>query len=257
MKIRAIISRIAPIALLLALSTALSAQSPDSLFAEGNRLLSAGQYAEAVRRYESIVGQGLHSAALYYNLGNAYFKQNDYPSAILSYERAIRLAPSDEDIMFNLELARTFTVDVITPLPQLFVSRWLNTAMRMFTTNGWAYIALVAFALALVGVALFWYSRGSAQKRLFFGISVALLLLFGLSLAASIGCKNELEHNEMAIVFAPSVAVKSTPDSSGLDLFILHAGTKVKLMRSVGAWCEVQIADGSKGWMEKTSFKKI
>ncbi|MBQ9471377.1 MAG: tetratricopeptide repeat protein [Bacteroidales bacterium] len=246
-----------PITLLLMLSSALCAQSSDSLFAEGNRLMNAGHYAEAVRCYESIVGQGQHSAALYYNLGNAHFKQNDYPSAILCYERALLLAPSDDDIRFNLDLARTFTIDVIEPLPQLLVARWASSLTHLLSSNAWAYIALLAFALALVGMALFWFMRRPGQKRLFFGLSVAMLLLFALALVASMIRKNELERTNTAIIFEPSVAVKSTPDSSGMDLFILHAGTKVRLLRNVGSWFEVQIADGNKGWMEKSSFKKI
>lgn len=251
------ISNILTIIGLLALSTRLSAQSPDSLYAAGNACYTAGQYADAVRNYEAIVGQGQHSAALYYNLGNAYFKQNDYPSAILNYERAALLAPDDEDIRFNLELARTFTIDVTEPLPEFFTTRWAKAFVGLFSTNAWAYIALFAFVAALVAAGIFWFGREAAIKRLCFGLSVALLLLFAAALWASYSGKNQLVDSQHAIVFDASVAVKSTPDSAGQDLFILHAGTKVKLIREVGAWCEVQIADGSKGWMEKTSFKKI
>lgn len=236
---------------------ALQAHPCDSLYAAGNACYGKGLYADAVRNYEAVVGQGQHSAALYYNLGNAYFKQNDYASAILNYERALLLAPDDEDIRFNLELARTFTVDVTEPLPQFFTTRWAMAFVGLFSTNVWAYIALCAFIAALVAAGIFWFGREAAIKRLCFGLSVALLLLFAAALWASYSGKNQLVDSQHAIVFDASVAVKSTPDSAGQDLFILHAGTKVKLIREVGAWCEVQIADGSKGWMEKTSFRKI
>jgi SH3-like domain-containing protein len=108
-------------------------------------------------------------------------------------------------------------------------------------------------ALAL----FFWFSRSFEIRRYAFGVAVFLSVIFVVSLIFSISQKNQVVKRNSAIVFAPVVSAKSSPDESGKDLFILHAGTKVELIRPVGEWCEVKIADGNKGWIPKTSFQKI
>lgn len=232
-------------------------KTPDELYEQANQLFSDGKYAEAIKCYEAVVGRNLHSATLYYNLGNAYFKINNYPSAILNYERAKLLDPDDEDIAFNLELARTFTVDVIEPLPQFFLHQWVRAVKHLFNTDIWAYIALVSFVVVLVFDAMFWFTNRYRIKRLSFGLGITFVLIFIMSLIFSIQLRNEIVKNTHAIVFEAAVAAKSSPDNSGKDLFVLHAGTKVQTLRTVGDWCEIKIADGNKGWLQKKSFKKI
>lgn len=234
-----------------------SAQTPNDLYQNGNKMFTEGKFEEAIKCYEAIVGQGLSSAELYYNLGNAYFKLNKYPSAIVNYERAHLLNPDDEDILFNLELARTFTVDVIEPLPQFIVSKWVSGFMSIFSTNVWAYIALSAFVIMLCLLCLFWFTSKYQIKRMSFTMGIIFTLLFVISLTFSLKLRGQIINNSHAIIFESAVAAKSSPDNSGKDLFILHSGTKVEMMRTVGDWCEVKIADGNKGWIQKSSFVKI
>ena len=88
-------------------------KSADELWTEAERAYREGEFAEAVVAYEAIIAQGMESAELYYNLGNAYFKQNNLGRSILFYNRAQLLNPSDEDVRHNLMYARTKTKDNI------------------------------------------------------------------------------------------------------------------------------------------------
>lgn len=235
----------------------LLAQKPQMLIDKADKLYTEGKYQDAISNYEAVVGQGLQNAELYYNLGNAYFKIKNIPAAILNYERAHLLNPDDEDIQFNLDLARTYTVDKIEILPEFFLVSFIKGFRNWFSSNSWAYIALFSFALVLALALFFWFSRSFEIRRYAFGVAVFLSVIFVLSLIFSISQKNQVVKRSSAIVFAPVVSAKSSPDDSGKDLFILHAGTKVELIRPVGEWCEIKIADGNKGWIPKISFQKI
>lgn len=235
----------------------LLAQKPQMLIEQADKLYTEGKYQDAISNYEAVVGQGLQNAELYYNLGNAYFKIKNIPAAILNYERAHLLNPDDEDINFNLDLARTYTVDKIEVLPEFFLVSFIKGFMNWFSSNSWAYIALFSFALVLALVLFFWFSLSFEIRRYAFGVASFLSVIFVVSLVFSISQKNQVVTRNSAIVFASVVSAKSSPDESGKDLFILHAGTKVELVRPVGEWCEVKLADGNKGWIPKTSFQKI
>jgi len=134
----------------LSLGTLIFAQ-PSAQMKEAERLYSANNYTEAIKAYESILKQGYESADLYYNLGNAYYKNNEVTKSILNYERAKLLAPGDEDIKFNLELVNQFTVDKIEPLPRPFFVKWWNSLINSNTSNGWARLSLICFIIALIG----------------------------------------------------------------------------------------------------------
>jgi tetratricopeptide (TPR) repeat protein len=235
----------------------LLAQKPQMLIEKADKLYAESKYQDAINNYEAVVGQRLQNAELYYNLGNAYFKIKNIPAAILNYERAYLLNPEDEDIQFNLDLARTYTVDEIEALPEFFLVSYVKSIRNWFNSNSWAYIALFSFALVLALGLFFWFSRSFEIRRYAFGVAVFLSVIFVVSLIFSISQKNQIDKRNTAIVFAPVVSAKSSPDDSGKDLFILHAGTKVELIRPVGDWCEVKIADGNKGWIQKTDFQRI
>jgi len=233
------------------------AQSSRELFNEANDLYAKKNYEEAAKKYEAIVANGFESSALYYNLGNAYFKTKNIPSAILYYEKAALLDPSNDDIVFNLELARTYTIDKIEPIPQFFLVSMVKWFRGLFSANTWAIIAIIAFLIALVCFGLFWFATGIHIRRTSFYFAIILFVAFGFSIYFSVSAKNQIVNHRYAIVFSPVISVKSSPDDSGSDLFILHEGTKVEVLRSVGEWSEVQIADGNKGWLHNQSFKKI
>jgi tetratricopeptide (TPR) repeat protein len=208
--------------------------------------------------YEQLIEEdGLRSPNLYFNLGNAYFKLTDYPSAILNYERARKISPSDEDVQFNLELTNSRIEDKIETMPVLFYKRWFLSLRNSADQNSWAVLFLLALFACGGFFIMFVQSGRSALKRLGFygGLSTLIVSIFFLSLAFSMR-KWQVYHQE-AIVFAGSVSVKSSPVENGTGLFLLHAGTKVKIVDELGAWRRIRLADGNEGWMPAADLELI
>ncbi len=237
--------------------TFVSKSNPDSLLVVANEHYANSRYEEAAQVYQMLVDSGYQNVAIYYNLGNSFFKMNQVPHAILNYERARLLDPNDEDIEFNLEMARTFTVDRIEPLPEFFLVSWYRSVRGVFSSNAWAIISILLFAVTLVLSLFFWFSRVRSVKRLSFSIAIVALSLSMLTILFSKQEKLMLTQRNQAIIFQPVVAVKSSPGESGKDIFILHAGTKVKITKALGDWVEVRIADGNKGWVQSVAVELI
>ncbi|HDP54803.1 MAG TPA: tetratricopeptide repeat protein [Bacteroidetes bacterium] len=247
-------------AILVILAISLSAKanfSPDSTLLQANIEYTEGNFKQAAQLYKLLVDSGYTSAELYYNLGNAYFKQGKIPQAILSYERAFLLNPSDEDIEFNLEYARTFTVDRIEVLPQFFLTKWYQSVRGLLGSNGWAWVSVGFVALLLVTALFFWFSYRSWVKRVAFILGLFFVLCLSLSVIFSLQEKSRMELRNKAIVFESVVTVKSSPGASSKDIFILHAGTKVQITKAIGEWVEIRIADGNKGWINSSAIELI
>jgi tetratricopeptide (TPR) repeat protein len=222
--------------------------------AEADSAYVNGNFQKAINEYESLLRQGA-SAEIYYNLGNAYYRTENITRAVLNYERALLLSPGDGDIRFNLQIARSKTIDKIVPESEMFFVTWYRSLVNMMSVDGWGRTALVSLALVIVLFLVYLFSvRVWMQKVGFFGGGV-LLVLFVISNIFAWQQRQNLLYRQGAIVVAPSVTVKSTPAQNGTDLFILHEGTKVIITdSSMKNWREVRLADGKKGWIE---IKKI
>jgi tetratricopeptide (TPR) repeat protein len=225
--------------------------------AEADSAYVRGEYQQAINGYEALLKQGV-SADLYYNLGNAYYRTENIPQAVLNYERALLLSPGDRDIRFNLQIARSKTYDKIVPESEMFFVTWYRSLVSLMSVDGWARTALVALGLTIVLLLVYLFSdRLWLRKVGFFG-GVALLLLFFAGNLFAWQQKQDLLNRKGAIIFAPSVTVKSTPAANGTDLFILHEGTKVTIIDgSMKDWKEIHIADGKEGWIESKLIRII
>ena len=225
--------------------------------AEADSAYVRGQYQQAIAHYEALLKQGA-SADLYYNLGNAYYRTENIPEAVLNYERALLLSPGDRDIRFNLQIARSKTFDKIVPESEMFFVTWYRSLVSMMSVDGWARTALVALALIIILLLVYLFSeRIWLRKAGFFG-GVALLVLFVGANIFAWQQKKDLLNRKGAIIFAPAVTVKSTPAANGTDLFILHEGTKVVITDgSMKEWKEIRLADGKEGWIESKHIRVI
>jgi len=225
--------------------------------AEADSAYVRGQYQQAIAHYEALLKQGA-SADLYYNLGNAYYRTENIPEAVLNYERALLLSPGDRDIRFNLQIARSKTFDKIVPESEMFFVTWYRSLVSMMSVDGWARTALVALALTIILLLVYLFSeRIWLRKAGFFG-GVALLVLFVGANIFAWQQKKDLLNRKGAIIFAPAVTVKSTPAANGTDLFILHEGTKVVITDgSMKEWKEIRLADGKEGWIESKHIRVI
>ena len=225
--------------------------------AEADSAYVRGQYQQAITQYEALLKQGA-SADLYYNLGNAYYRTENIPEAVLNYERALLLSPGDRDIRFNLQIARSKTFDKIVPESEMFFVTWYRSLVSMMSVDAWARTALIALALTIILLLVYLFSdRIWLRKAGFFG-GVALLVLFVGANIFAWQQKKDLLNRKGAIIFAPSVTVKSTPAANGTDLFILHEGTKVVITDgSMKEWKEIRLADGKEGWIESKHIRVI
>jgi tetratricopeptide (TPR) repeat protein len=225
--------------------------------ADADSAYARGEYQKAIADYEKLLKKGA-SAGLYYNLGNAYYRTEDITHAVLNYERALLLAPGDADIRFNLQMARAKTIDKITPESEMFFVTWYRSLVNMTSVDGWARVALLSLALAIVLALIYLFAgRVWLRKVGFFG-AMALLLLFVAANVLAWQQKQELTARRGAIVTAGAATVKSTPADSGTDLFILHEGTKVTIVDSaMKDWRRIRVADGKEGWVESSMIEVI
>lgn len=223
---------------------------PDSLFLRANEAYMEKKYDQAVQLYGHLVQAGYESAELYYNLGNAYYRQEQLAYALLWYERALRLDPSNADIRANIAFVNAQTVDQMEQMPEFFIQRWWKSFSSLFSVTGWAVVSILCALLLFTTLAFFLLStRVERRLRL---LLVAILLLFMTVFSVLFAC-GQMPKNipDEAIVTAFSVTVKSTPDVSGTDLFTVHEGMKVRVADSVGDWMEVVFPNGNKGWIRK------
>ena len=222
-----------------------------------NDLYAANEIGKAIKAYESIIDSGYESAALYFNLGNAYYKNNDLVDAILNYERAKKLAPRDEDIQFNLDLLNQFVIDKIEPLPQPFFVKWGNSFINWLRTDTWAIISLAAFILALILGLGYAFLRNVSLRKTAFTVGVVALLISIMSFAFAVKQRSDSLHKQSAIIFSPSVTVKASPNENSVDLFVIHEGLKVHVVQNRNYWLEIKLDDGNQGWIQKDALKII
>ncbi len=242
---------------LLLLAGTLAHGNPDSLFHRGNTRYAEGQYEKALAAYDSLLHSGFESAELYYNMGNAAFRSNKLGFAILYYEKALKLNPSMEEAQVNLDYVSRFKEDNLEKVPELFIKTWIRSLVLSLSANGWGAASLLLFALFLAALAAYIFARRMAVKKSGFFSGLLLLVLFILSITAANQRHRQLVDPNKAIIVNPSAVVKSSPSSSGTDLFVLHEGTKVSTDEMVNQWMEIRISDGRIGWIPASSLESI
>lgn len=231
-------------------ANAITKQNADDEYAKGN-------YQQAIKDYQEILKAGV-SSEIYYNLGNAYYRTDNITQALLAYERALQLSPGDNDIRFNLQYARSKTIDKITPETEMFFVTWYNSLVNFTSVDRWAITAIVSIVMALLLILVFLFAPQMwARKSGFYG-SAVFLLLFAFANLFAFQQKHELETKQGAIVIAPTVNVKKTPAASGTDVFVIHEGTRVDITdRGMKQWRGIKLADGREGWLKTSQIEEI
>ena len=198
------------------------------------------------------------SADIYYNLGNAYYRSKNYTRAIINYERALLLDPGDGDIRFNLDMARTKTIDRIVPQGEMFFVTWYRTIVNIFSIDTWAIIAIASFILMLALLLVYLLSDKTWVRKSGFYSSLAMLIVFALSIIAAFQQKKQIEVRNTVIVVSSAASVKSTPTENGTDLFVVHEGTRAHIIDdSMKDWKEVKLDDGKRGWLQNSQIERI
>jgi tetratricopeptide (TPR) repeat protein len=249
------------LALLLIIPGTLKAQElsyPDSLWKAGVEAYTAGDFETALKDWQDVQATGLGSKELYGNLASAYLKTGEIAPAILWWERALRLDPSDKDIRYNLEFARGLTQDKIEEVPEIFFEQWGHAMCYLLPSNTWAVLSLVFLAATVALALLFLLGSTPGKRRLGFFAGIAALLLTFLSWDFAQWQRSEALRQDQAIVMRPVSSVKSSPSETGAkDLFILHEGTRVKILDNVAGFSNIELADGRQGWIPSAEIEVI
>jgi tetratricopeptide (TPR) repeat protein len=236
-----------------------AAQTPalqDSLN-QAAKSYNSGKYNEAIRTYENVLGKGFESPVLYFNLGNAYYKAGNSTYAILNFERAKKLSPNDEDINYNLEMAKKKIVDNIVSLPQPGFLAWWKQLISIRSADQWGIHSLVAFFIFLILFGVFLFSSTARVKKLAFWFSIAAIFYSGVTFSFADDMRKKLLKHNSAVITERSVRVKGSPSETGTELFIIHEGLTVQLTDQLGDWIEIRLPDGNKGWVKEAMMIRI
>lgn len=219
-----------------------------------NAAYAEGRYEDAATIYQSLLDEQ-PDATLYYNLGNARFKQGELAQAILNYERALRLRPNYKDAQYNLAFAQSKITDNIAD-QDFFLSAWARAVRNSLNERTWFVLSICLFILALTGLLVFLLGREPWLRKTAFHIAwIALLfsLIAGLN-GASLHKRDTLRNE--AIITQGVVNAKSSPDRSGTDLFTVHEGTKVTIRETLGEWSNVHVGN-NEGWIRTSCLERI
>jgi len=242
---------------LIAISISANAQNVAEMFKKANKAYEAAQYDSAAIMYEQIVQTNNVAPALYYNLGNSYYRQNKIAKAILNYERALLLAPNDEEIIHNLEKANLKVSQKVEAINPFFLNVWMQQIRDLFSVNTWTTFSLVFFGAFLLFLSLFIFSAKIRLRKPALYLSFLMILLFLVSFSFGIYHKKTIVNHRNAIVMAETVTAQSTPNEHGTELFTLHEGLKVKIKDVRENWVEIQLLDGKIGWLPVSTIELI
>ncbi|HEY6160147.1 MAG TPA: tetratricopeptide repeat protein [Bacteroidia bacterium] len=229
----------------------------NSDFEKANEYYHAKDYQHAIQLYKRILETGVESPALYFNLGNCYFKSDSIARAILYYEKAKKLAPSDEDIQFNLKIAGQRVTDRIEAPSSLFFTAWWENIKMSKTIDQWGWLCVSCILLTFMSFATFWVFSASTIKKYGFwgGLFFLLLTIFTFTLA-EIRYSESVSSSE-AIIMVDAISVKSSPEEKGKEIFILHSGCKLQVINTNGQWSEIRLANNNVGWVPTSSIEFI
>ncbi|MDB5115567.1 MAG: hypothetical protein JWQ79_1059 [Mucilaginibacter sp.] len=228
-----------------------------ALFGKGNAYYAKTQYKEALATYNQILNAGYQSAAVYFNMGNASYKDGDIASALLYYEKAHRLAPGDDDINFNIRLANTKITDRIDETPEFFVTKWWRGFILNFSVNALAIISIIIALLGSGALILYFFSNSISVKKTSFFTAISLFVVGIFLIIIAADQVNYFDSHRQAIIFSGPVNVKSGPAEKLGTVFILHDGTKVNVLDSNNGWIKIKLANGNEGWVKASDAKLI
>lgn len=227
-------------------------------FESANALYQKGQYKEAAQVYENIIKEDkLHSAEVYFNLGNCYYKLNQVAPSIYNYEKALVLKPNDPETLNNLKFAKKLTIDEIKEVPKVGFAKLIHNFTSIFDYNTWAKISVVlgfVFLLSFIG---YYFSNATLAKRIYFVGMFIILVAFALSISAGMSEKNHFENDRVAIVFSELSQVRHEPKKSSNGIILLHEGAKVYVLESIAGWKKIELTDGTQGWIDSSTIKEV
>ena len=240
----------------MALEAPAKSETIQSLKLKADDAYSKGKYLDAIESYEAALKKG-KSANLYYNLGNAYYRTDNVTRAIINYEKARLLAPGDDDIIHNLEVARSKTIDNIQPGEKIFFKVWYENIKTSMGIDTWATLSLVSLVVALLLFLVYLFVKNMMLRKVAFYLSVALVIVFILGNVFASQLKDYTTNSKCAVIVSPTATAKKTPTEQGADACILHEGTRGDVIDALKGWYEIRLADGTEGWISEKDVEVI
>ena len=225
-----------------------------------NIAYTSGNYDLAATEYQAIIDSA-HTitreyAPVYYNLGNARFRQGELSQSILAYERCLRLDPTNKDARHNLRFAQQRIVDNINDNRIFFLRSWVVGLRNRLTITTWMVLSIGLFSLTLIGLLIFAFARPQRLRKTGFYTAIVAIVVSGIAFANAASLNNRDTQRAEAIVTRGIVNAKASPDRSGTDLFTLHEGTKVIIKETLGDWVNVH-AGNYEGWIPANTMERI
>jgi tetratricopeptide (TPR) repeat protein len=241
----------------ISLSVSAFGKDIDEQMKQAGALYRSGEFDNAIKIYEGLRSVGYEGTSLYFNLANSYYRIGQLGYAILNYERALKLSPSDEDVKHNLAFANLSTIDRIQPLPTFFLFQWWESILSSLTVNGWTYLAYFFFILLIILIVLYFFAKTIFQQKLILFSGLGILAIFLIAVSLLIVKINREENIIESVVTEQSITVKTSPDLKSTDAFVIHEGLKVNIEDRIDNWVKIRLADGKVGWINSDSIEKI
>ena len=243
------------------------AKAQTSTLEQADSAYTADNYAQAAELYLKVINEEGTSSKILYNLGNSYFKLGEMGNAILAYERALRLDPSDKDIKNNLE----FVNARITDRPGergTFVENALDAFSASMMSNTWAWIAFACFVLTLAGILAYLFVNSIAVRKLGFFGGIVTFIVMCCAIFFAFRSEAICMADNVAIITSPSTILSTAPrapQDRNQEAMLLHEGTKVTILDSVSStvdsvrsvWYDVQIDNAHRAWINGRDIEKI
>lgn len=244
------------LAIFLAIGLSAKAELPTN-WTKANEAYKDKQYSEALKLYEGFIEEGLASAALFYNMGNVYYRQDKVGLAILYYEKALKLSPRDAAVRANLALAQSRQLDQIQALPAFFLDRWQQALQSIFPSNTWSILGLLLLWSGVGGLIFWLLAAERTQRKRGFLIGATLLILSIIPFYLSAGRASFERNPGTAILLESEYGLRTAPEEESTVILPLHEGVKVLIIDRIGEWMKVQLEDGEQGWLPETALGMI
>ena len=232
-------------------------QEKETTFENANSAYNAGQYENAVMLYKEILESGQHSAELYFNLANSYYRLNQVGESIFYFEKAKQLNPTDEDINVNSNFAQNMAIDAVEVLPKSQITQLSEKTIDLFSQDAWAYFIILLAWFLVFFWGLYLWNKVPVIKRTFFIFSLVLGLLLMGSLSIAVIKSSKTADTTYGILFNKKIEVWAEPNSRAEVLFLLHQGTKVQMLDQLQEWRKIRIANGSEGWIKNARVRSL
>ncbi len=237
------------------LSTVVCASDIEQALSSAESAYRNGEYSVAEDNYYQVLNNGFVSEDVFYNLGNAHYKQGEVAQAVWAYKSGLKIAPDNEDLLYNLQVVESELVDAITPLPQFFLSAWWQHFALLNSPTVWGVLTILFMWFLAMCIWKLLTAKPAGKQRILFGaggfLCCALVFFAAGSTASSIASSQEI------VVFAATSHIKSEPNQNSSTLFSLHEGTSAEVLTMETDWIEIKIADGNVGWIPRNQVKLV